>query len=353
MFMFERARGARARTTHARSRGEGATTFFLLSCSGRPRAMLSTLSCAAKLAQQGFAVVPQQIISPDHALRLKGSCCKRLASLLDTVDDMGYDPIEQSYQFSEVCHRQRLRWDVRPTFDDDEANKAWENMCASALEAATPIICDAIGEDADALSPRLVMSGAVISRPGCAAQRFHADGSELHYQTAASDPHHRLFTCFVPLVDVASDGDGTEFFSGSHHGDGLAEARRSIAPDGTLHADAAASVPLEAPGCAAGQMLMFDYRVIHVCKSLGTQHVHQPCILLGACACARRLLLSCLRFRSLADAACAAGAAIGWARAAGRLHRVWHGWRVGRRQFSAALARGRLAALRGPYAILG
>ena len=226
---------------------------------------------SADLANRGFAVAPQPVISSTQAELLATACRDRLESLLAVIEAMGYDATEQSYQFSEVCHRQRLRWDMRPSFDND-VNEAWDAMCAAALTTATPIIRGAVGDDL--LEPQIVMSGAVLSRPRCGAQAFHADGSDAHYAAADANPCHRLFTCFVPLVDIAHDGDGTQFWVGSHQGAGHAAARRGLAPDGTLRAAATATAPLEAPACRAGGMLMFDYRVMH--RGLGSVGRERP-----------------------------------------------------------------------------
>ena len=189
-------------------------------------------------------------------------------------------------QFYEVCHRQRLRWDLRPEFGDTdtEAAAAWSAMCDAAAAAATPLIRAALargGVDVDgegaaaACTPRVVMSGVVISRPGCGAQRFHSDASEAHFAAASVDPSHRLYTAFVPLVDVDADADGTQFWAGSHAGEGLSAARRGIAGDGTLRAGAGdGNGALEAPGCPRGGLVLFDYRVIH--RGLGSVGRERP-----------------------------------------------------------------------------
>ena len=36
---------------------------------------------------------------------------KRLQTTLDDVKSLGCDPYDQSYQFRDICHRSRLRWD--------------------------------------------------------------------------------------------------------------------------------------------------------------------------------------------------------------------------------------------------
>ena len=44
---------------------------------------------------------------------------------------------------------------------------------------------------------------------------FAGVGSE-HLQLAGLNPGHRLFNVFVPLVDLAEGGDGTQIWPGSH-----------------------------------------------------------------------------------------------------------------------------------------
>ena len=208
---------------------------------------------AKRLRDRGFCVIDEPLLDRACINQLASASGQRLSQLLDEVESTGYDPIEQSYHFAEVSHRQRQRWDMRPP-----PCEHWQLLCDRALQAATPIIRDALAMPDE--SPTLVMSGVVVSRPGCTAQGFHADATESHQQQAATSPHHRLYTAFVPLVDVRADG--TQFWVGSHHGDVQAHARRSTTRDGRLRVPAE-SAPLEAPACRAGGMILFDYRVLH------------------------------------------------------------------------------------------
>ena len=228
--------------------------------------LCASTSHANDLRTRGYTVLPSPIISASHADRLATTCGARLSSLLAEAREIGYDPTEQSYQFSEICHRERMRWDLRIKSDD-----SWQKMCEAAMAAATPLIreASAFGDGRSEFAPRLAMSGAVVSRTGARMQRFHADASEEHFAAAAADPSIRLFTCFVPLVDIAADGDGTQFWPGSHFGEGLDAARRGIASDGRLkwerdnaHTDEPPP-PVESPACPKGGMIAFDYRVLH------------------------------------------------------------------------------------------
>ena len=55
-----------------------------------------------------IAPMPREIVDSARA-----SVAQRLDELLEAVDDAGCDVVEQQYSFSEICHRKRLRWDLR------------------------------------------------------------------------------------------------------------------------------------------------------------------------------------------------------------------------------------------------
>lgn len=189
-----------------------------------------------QLQSRGFAILPGRV-PQKVVVDAKNACIERLEGLLTKVSAVGCDPLEQQYSFASICHRQKLRWDFRCL----ESNRQWQRLCEEALLLITPTIAP------DASSQvRLVMSGCVTSRPGAVAQTFHADGNA-----------DGLFTCFVPLVDVAADADGTQFWPGSH----LNAHAPTLAP--TLDCDDARLEEMESPAVPAGGLLVFDYRVIH------------------------------------------------------------------------------------------
>lgn len=91
------------------------------------------------------------------------------------------------------------------------------------------------------------MSGAVVSRPGAQMQSFHVDGRKPG-----------LFTLSIPLVDVADESDGTQFWPGSHlDGNSLSQIQ-TITDDSSEVMNA-----MQSPGCNAGSLLSFDYRIVH------------------------------------------------------------------------------------------
>jgi len=122
--------------------------------------------------------------------------------------------------------------------------------------------------------------GAVVSRPGARAQRFHADADDEHFRAAAVCPRTRLYNVFAPLVDIAAESDGTQFWPGSHlEGtrvrDFRAAVERAVALDGRvghledeigsshLEDDELVMAAMEAPACPAGGLYIFDYRTLH------------------------------------------------------------------------------------------
>ena len=74
--------------------------------------------------------------------------------------------VEQQYSFAEICHRKRLRWDLRMP----ERSQAWAALRAQVEEQALPQLAALAPADGQ---PRILMSGAVVSRPGAGCQSFH------------------------------------------------------------------------------------------------------------------------------------------------------------------------------------
>lgn len=159
------------------------------------RATADARASGAELRARGFALVRGEVESP--LVDAVGAHARgTLDELLARVAAKGGDVLEQRYSFAEVCHRQRLRWDVR--LPD---TPSWRRLRARALQLAAPAIAEAAGGGGAAGPCRVreAMSGVVISRPGARAQSFHADGNV-----------GGLFSVFVPLLPVRADGDGTQ-----------------------------------------------------------------------------------------------------------------------------------------------
>lgn len=93
-----------------------------------------------------------------------------------------------------------------------------------------------------------------MAEPGCGGQHLHPDGP---HPGAAG-----LYHVFVPLVDIAPDGDGTTFWPGSHLDGSFAE--RALAYNaGTADDSAAIEDELVAPPAARGDLICFDWRCVH------------------------------------------------------------------------------------------
>ena len=187
----------------------------------------------------GFGLLPASGV-PKHIVEdARAAVADRLCELLDAALDSGCDVVEQQYSFAEICHRKRLRWDLRMP----ERSTAWAALLAQVEEQALPQLAALV--PGGGVTPRILMSGAVVSRPGASHQSFHVDGTG------------RLVNVFVPLVDVAPESDGTQFWPGSH----LDPAAPDAAPE--LGGNAAAMAAMVSPGCPAGGFLCFDYRCVH------------------------------------------------------------------------------------------
>ena len=61
----------------------------------------------------GFAVLDHDPLDSSLVRPAATAICSELDELLDLATRLGCDANEQHYRFSEVCHRTRLRWDMR------------------------------------------------------------------------------------------------------------------------------------------------------------------------------------------------------------------------------------------------
>lgn len=145
--------------------------------------------------------------------------------------------INYRYLFSDICHRQRARWDIKMP-----NSPAWIEFCTTAVELATPVL----QEFSSSKRLRFITSGVVVSHPGAEEQVFHADGEA------------GLFNVFVPLVDIDASSDGTQFWPGSQ-----VRPAPSAEDALALSQDSRSIAQMVAPACDAGGLLLFDYRVTH------------------------------------------------------------------------------------------
>lgn len=202
------------------------------------------VGAASCLREQGFAVLDDVRVAPPLVEAARHETSSRLDELLQAVGAIGISPTAQHYSFSEICHRARLRWDLRMP----KESKAFHAVCEEALRQVAPVLQNSTGCKEP---PRLVMAGAVVSRPGAMPQHVHTDGNDSG-----------LFTVFIPLVDIECDGDGTSFLPGSHADAGVLE-RTARTDEGIMEFDAETMATMVSPACPAGGLLCFDYRCAH------------------------------------------------------------------------------------------
>ena len=237
-------------------------------------------SHAVELRDRGFTVIRNAGIDQTLVTDARWSCATEFSRLTEMVEQLGLDPIEDNYAFNEIDKRHRLRWNLQTESD----TSAWARLIAAAVPTAASVIKhihqslppNPNDDDEMAWARQLVPShpeqasygagkvGAILSRPGAQAQKFHADAGDLHLSLARRCTRHRLYNMFVPMVDLAEDGDGTMMWPGSHLHRTRANAyHEAIGRSGRLEDDEQAMAEMEVPGCPAGGIILFDSRLIH------------------------------------------------------------------------------------------
>ena len=244
----------------------------------------AVLRHATELRDRGFCVIPHVGISAAQVEAAQADCMHTWRKLTGAVAAIGIEPEGQDYDFAEINTRHRHRWDYRPTRPG-----AWTQLIDEAVAAASPVVeavhmslalnpqdglplVSAITRNAASGTPRIDQVGAILSRPGAQAQRFHQDADAGHCRMARLLPRYRLYNAFVPLVHIAEGTDGTMFWPGSHvDGDERLHAAASRGAereqdDGTqahLEDDATAMTEMVCPACPAGGLVLFDMRIVH------------------------------------------------------------------------------------------
>eukprot|EP00802_Teleaulax_amphioxeia_P019802 Tamp_20051.p1 GENE.Tamp_20051~~Tamp_20051.p1 ORF type:complete len:397 (+),score=54.86 Tamp_20051:1-1191(+) len=260
-------------------------------------------SHADRLRERGFTVLADPIMDTALVERARALTQSRLSQLLVDVEAAGCSPYDQQYLFHEIVHRQRNRWDLqlaapqppkyRSSKDvtecmhlspiDEQHGDVWAQFCRAVLAVATPIIHEAQKDDRSAQGNRIgernnvigernnviepVVVGAVISRPGARVQRFHCDAAQEHFAKAEADASQRIYNLFIPLVQQQENGDGTQFW-GARRPYQLNHSLRDLAEHFLALETGAFESPLReadihAPACAAGGLIIFDYRTLH------------------------------------------------------------------------------------------
>ena len=216
-----------------------------------------TLAKAAEtLKSDGFVVLSAKggLIQPEDLIRRGAEQAREdLMHLRKRLESVGINADDDSFSFSEVVHRSRRRYDLSIDLRRTSPDAPWHELNAALEHWATPVVRAAGFSDLEQ-----AVAGTLTSLPGAVAQRFHTDGMLPG-----------TFNVLLPLVDVGMLGTGTEFWKGSHRDPRVPELQRS----GQLAVADAALLPVgnkDSPGAivkpqglAAGDVLIYDYRVVH------------------------------------------------------------------------------------------
>lgn len=204
-----------------------------------------TRQAAEELFKVGYTVLAKPLPSALVA-KAAASTQTRLARLLAAVEmHEGCSATETTYSMRELMHRGYKRWDVRV-----QGIEPWwpehEELVKHVLKLVNPVLNELQPMyRRPVVEPRLDQSGVVVSRPGAVIQDAHADG-ERHVRPG------QIIALFVPLVDIERDGDGTEFWNGSHIRDQNGRPQGGRSPAERLR-----------PALAAGSIILYDFKTVH------------------------------------------------------------------------------------------
>ena len=117
---------------------------------------------------------------------------------------------------------------------------------------------------------KLLFNGLLMTQPGAAEQEWHADGEHLFPGSGITIKPHCL-NVLVPLVEMTKEKGATQFCKGSHV---LTEkAGEEIVWQDSRHKEriGASEEPWQ-PEYDVGDVLLFDYRLLHRAVSNPTHH---------------------------------------------------------------------------------
>lgn len=231
--------------------------------------------CTLRMGADGTQPVPAALCE-----RCRTAAEARLDALLACARARGLNPRREKLLFRDICSRTAggLRYDMKyplrtsapssdAVSDDDEVAAAWEELRSAVERWVAPVLQasglmradeETIGEDETggvgggggaiaggaSTQHEIDSVGCVTSLDGAPDQHFHPDG------TASG-----LVNVFVPLIDVGALNGATELRPGSHVWEQT--------PWGPAQRwDERTTQPV-APALRAGELLLFDYRVLH------------------------------------------------------------------------------------------
>lgn len=148
--------------------------------------------------------------------------------------------------FLEVVMRSGGRYDL--SLMHDNFGGEYRPSISPIVDKLSSVATTLLHSDMNDININLAL---VVSTPGAKEQQWHSDGEHLDME------HHlpcHCFNIFIPLVNVTDDLGPTEIFPASHI------ATRKPAPMTFAPGELKAPV---APTLNVGDILLFDYRVLH------------------------------------------------------------------------------------------
>ena len=208
---------------------------------------------AKSLLENGFVVINDQPIVAHTAIdQLLQDVMHRLKKITALLRQRGLRPRADRFCFNEVCCRTPggCRLDMRIQHGAEQKNSTWEEFHDLVDQIVRPIfellVTDSVAHSNSHI--HVDSAGYVVALGGAPMQHFHPDG------TACG-----LYNVFVPLVDVCMLNGPTELLPGSHNS---SPDRHNWRGRWDLTDGNDGQLPI-APELLAGQLLVFDYRVLH------------------------------------------------------------------------------------------
>lgn len=211
------------------------------------------VAAASSLHDSGFCVLRAPPGAPPLVPEAAAGACRhyieqRLARLMSLARERGVDPRTDRFTYGELCartpggRRLDMRLPHRPRVCDD-CPPEWSSLLASVDRWVCPILAAAPGMcSAGPSGVRVDSAGCVTALPGAPAQHFHPDGTV-----------RGLLNVFVPLVRVDASNGSTELRPGTH----------SWLDGGAREWDERRGDVAAAPSLDPGELLLFDYRLMH------------------------------------------------------------------------------------------
>ena len=194
--------------------------------------------------EAGLCIFPNAL-SHAHVDACRTCLEQRMGKLDAQLLKRGVD-LNSQWRFNEACRRRYGRYDVRNWALQD---RPFQDAALWTEAAWLPFVRAALGDDC-----RELWRGVVDNRPGSETQGWHRDGDFL-FSSGFELPVHCI-TLFIPLVDCLDSCLGPpQFYPGSHRAS--RDHLYTGVEEQTCH------LPYVTPSLARGDLLAFDYRLVH------------------------------------------------------------------------------------------